>query len=385
MAQYTIKTLSKDNEYYTFPQISGEKVVWNEKNQDKSRIFLDDGNKTTEIKSASAYNPSPPLISGNNVVWLGFDSDNNQQLFMYNGEKTVRLTDGEDNTPLGLSQISGDNIVWGSNPGNRGYKNSDIYLYDGKKIIQLTNDDVYDSSPRISGDRVVWKGGSFASNSEIYLYDGKKITQLTDDNVFDSSPKISGNNIVWQSGTYEQRLFFYDGRKTIQISDSRSLNVSHQISGNNVVWQRIDSNSKSEIFLFNGEETIQLTNDNVYDSSPKISGRNIVWAGGSGKNREEIYLDSEIFFYNGSEIIQLTDNDVPDLYPAIDGNKIVWQRFEQSETGKPSISVMLATLNDTKSSSKPQSDRPTQIMNTSAIAIFGLTFIYLLKKLIVNS
>ncbi|MEL6912373.1 MAG: hypothetical protein AAFO85_19565, partial [Cyanobacteria bacterium J06598_4] len=55
----------------------------------------------------------------------------------------------------------------------------------------------------------------------------------------------------------------------------------------------------------------------------------------------------------------------------------VWQNFNENS----SASVMLATIEEIKSSSIPPVDRPTQIMNISAIVIFGLVSIYLLKKL----
>lgn len=111
-----------------------------------------------------------------------------------------------------------------------------------------------------------------------------------------------------------------------------AYNAHSQISGEKVVWLRAERN-KSKILIYEGKKTYEIVSPNVYGKS----------------------------------------------YPKISNNNVVWQRYNLVDN---TTSIVLATLNDTESSSTLLSDRPTQIISTSAIAIFGLVFVYLLKKLI---
>lgn len=385
MPQFTITELSRDKSYGSAsrPQISGEKVVWRHyKKGNKDKILLHDGNKTIEI-SGGLY----PKIAGDNIVWSDFDSEGNTQIFLNNGKETIQLSKNEYASKILSLEISGDNLVWCTNYNSliretywfdvnpvldKGYFYGEISLHNGKEIIVLTDNSV-GSSPQVSGDSVVWQGivSSFNDDedSEIFFYNGKKTIQLTDNDVFDYSPQISGDNVVWISGISEQDLFLYNGKETIQINDQNVKSSNPQIYGNNVVWEGVGSNGNSEIFFYNGKETIQLTDNDVYDYSPQISGDNVVWISGDG---------SGILLYNGSETIQLTDNDeFFETSPKIDGNKIVWQRYNLAEH---TTSIMLATIDDTESSSTPPLDREQKFVSSSMI-ILGLISICLLKKL----
>ena len=112
-----------------------------------------------------------------------------------------------------------------------------------------------------------------------------------------------------------------------------------QISRDRVVWTAYDSTDKKQIFLYNGEETIQLTNNNeLSEIDPRI-------------------------------VVNLK----------IDGNRVVWGRHNMIDSTK---SIMLATIDDTESSSTQNRDRNPKIITSSTIIILGLVFLYLLKRTI---
>lgn len=458
MTQFTITELS-NNKYYksakpSYPQISGKNVVWRIANPNENKIVLYDGDKTIEIVSA---NGSYPRMSEDNMVWNGSDSEGDIEIFFYNGKETIQVTNNdaneinpqisgdnvawvtdatrdmniyfyngqgvihlnEGNLANEFPQISGDNVAWSSkdSSGNR-----QIFLYNGKETRQLSSKKhQYVSSFQVSGDNVVWSGKDFSGNRQIFFYNGKETIGLSGNNnaknfssplegkkiiensksspgnkmfldnnkqtfqlssvinpiLFDAlnyyEPYISGDNVVWKS---ERGVFLYNGKKTIKLDNNVNL-ASLQIQGHNLVWNTtidfFDSKDDSEIFLYNGKETIQLTDNDLNDFSPEISGDNIVWDSGNDFN-------SEIFLYDGKEIIQLTDNNVNDMFPKIDGNRIVWQRIDETKA-EPTTSVMLATLDDTKSSSIPPLDREQELVSSSVIIIFGLISCHLLKKL----
>jgi hypothetical protein len=71
-----------------------------------------------------------------------------------------------------------------------------IYLYDGSTVREISTG-IRNQFPQIDGQYVVWQGYD-GNDDEIFLWDGYKVTQLTDNAVGDTAPKIDGNHIVWQ-------------------------------------------------------------------------------------------------------------------------------------------------------------------------------------------
>ena len=62
----------------------------------------------------------------------------------------------------------------------------------------LTDNNVSDSSPQISGKNIAWLGND-GNDSEIFFYnhDDGSVIQLTDNDTYDSNPRIDGNSVVW--------------------------------------------------------------------------------------------------------------------------------------------------------------------------------------------
>ncbi|MBD2693563.1 beta strand repeat-containing protein [Anabaena catenula] len=300
--------------YNSAAQISGNNVVWSGFDGTDDEIFFYNGTSTIQLTNNSSYEYGVH-ISGNNVVWYSHDGTD-YEIYLYNGTSTIQLTNNSsyDDYP----QISGNNVVWS------GYDVTDheIYLYNGTSTISLTNNSGDDRYPQISGNNVVWQQDDGTGNNEIYLYNGTSTIQLTNNSYDDNYPQISGNNVVWSGydGTTRQ-LYLYNGTSTIQLtnySDNSSVEISSpQISGNNVVWTGYDG-TDSEIYLYNGTSTIQLTNNSSYDHYPQISGNNVVWTSYDGN-------DNEIYLYNGTSTIQLSNDSYDDNYPEISGNNVVWK------------------------------------------------------------
>jgi beta propeller repeat protein len=263
----------------------------------------------------NSYNDFNPLVSGDNVAWMGDPDYIDAEIYFYDGKSTVQLTN--NNFYDYISDISGDSVVWGEFEGN----DSEIYLFDGTSTTQLTNNDFYDYVPQISGKNVVWSGYD-GNDNEIYLFDGTSTTQLTDSNFDEITPQIDGDRVVWSGyDGNDNEIYLYDG-ELIQLTDNNTEDYSPQISGKNVVWTGYDVND-SEIYLFDGTSTTQLTDSNFYEGNPQIDGDRVVWSGYDGN-------DSEIYLYDG-ELIQLTDNNFSDDSPQISGNNVVWTRYDGND------------------------------------------------------
>ncbi len=76
---------------------------------------------------------------------------------------TTQLTN--NSYPDYRPQVSGNKVVWESNPGG-----FEVYLYDGNTTTQITNNSLLEEHVQISGDSVVWDGSALLSPAnEVYL------------------------------------------------------------------------------------------------------------------------------------------------------------------------------------------------------------------------
>ena len=314
--------LYEGNETVTLTVVEPISYTW--QNNSATLTITDDDLVVTQLTSALNGGGNGE-ISGNNVVWNGWDGTD-QEIFFYNGISTIQLTNNsyDDFSPA----ISGNNVAW---VGYDGYGTDyEIFFYNGTSTTQLTNNSRDDWFPAISGNNVVWVGKDGGTDNEIFFYNGTNTTQLTNNSYDDLSPAISGNNVVWSGfdGT-DYEIYLYNGTSTTQLTNNSSDDSTPKISGNNVVWSGYGyNNSGSEIFFYNGTSTTQLTYNGRSDFSPAISGDNVVWVQNNGG-----WYGNEIFFYNGTSnnygsIIQLTNNSRDDWHPAISGNNIVWSGYD---------------------------------------------------------
>lgn len=124
----------------------------------------------------------------------------------------VTENDYNDSSP----KLNNNGIVvwysWYPNDGTEGVPKPEIFLYDSKKgiILQITNDEYTDWFPEISDlDYVVWMGYD-GHDWEIYLYDYRAgtTTQLTDNAYDDEFPHISSHFVVWQGKVDNQYEIF---------------------------------------------------------------------------------------------------------------------------------------------------------------------------------
>lgn len=96
------------------------------------------------------------------------------------------------------------NIVWETNDGN----DPEIFLYNGSETIQLTNNDVGDFEPAVSGNNVAWSRND-GNDAEIIFYNGNETIQLTDNEV---------ETMIYKTGCLEYLVMMWFGYKLITLN-----------------------------------------------------------------------------------------------------------------------------------------------------------------------
>ena len=316
-----ITQLTQNEVNDTSPQISGNNIVWRGFDGNDDEVFLFEGETgtVTQLTDNEVFD-SDLAISGARVVWSTYDG-NDGEIFLYEDGDIIQLTDNDvgDRYPL----VSDSTVAWLSYEGEPNFRsppNSAIYFYDGTNTTRLTTADTYKDSFDLDSDGIVWADGDGNGDDlEIFYFDGRETIQITDNTTNEYSPQISGNNIAWTSYDGDDEVYLYNGSETIRLTDNDLTDSSIAISGNNVVWASYDGND-NEIFLYNGTETIQLTDNDLFEFDPVVSGDNVVWSA----YPDDSFVN-QVFYYNGSEVVQLTDNnDLSNDNPQIDGNNVVW-------------------------------------------------------------
>jgi|GEM_PF-5131709 len=329
MTKITTINLSNNSLDDEAPSISGNKVGWSQWQSTNYDAMYHNGTKIIDLGYSSVFSDQDIDVSGTKVVWVSKGLMGQSDIYQYDGSNTINLSgDYTDILYNSQPQVSGNNVVWVSD--------EEIYLFNGTQAINLSNNNLEDVDPRISGGKVAWSGWD-GNNWEIYFYNGTKTIKLTNNSKTDDLPQISGNKVVWNRWDgNDWEIYFYNGTKTIQLTNNNYNDEYPSISGNNVVWSRFDGQD-TEIYFYNGSKTTKLTNDNYNDATPKISDNKIAWWSWDGN-------DGEIYCYDGSSVIQVTNNNYEDTNLDFSGNKIVWQGWDGNDW-----EIYKATLSQTTS------------------------------------
>ena len=230
--------------------IDGQNVVWN----GSGTVYLYDGTSTTTIGQGIS-----PYVSGNQVVWESYTGGISDQINLYDGNTTTQIANDDS---IWLQGFFDGNVIWTQWDGN----DFELFRYDGNTTVQITDNDFNDrlnpdSSPSSSsarsgsavdgsGDRLVWS--SYVNgNWEIFYYDGTETIQVTDNNIDDLDPKISGDRIVWNTSGATSDIFLYKPDTNpvpvpVMFADDFELNIDQY------QWQEISNGVANNNFAGDG-------------------------------------------------------------------------------------------------------------------------------------
>lgn len=262
----------------------------------------------------------------------------------------TRLTDNEyeDKEP----QINDNNdVVWHGYDGN----DNEIFLYEWETdtVRQMTDNSKDDRYPKINnnGD-IAWQEDDGTSMTILFYEKAEdtiwEIAVNDTDNSWNTMVPFMNNNgdIVWHVNTgFCYNIFFYNNftENISQLtSDVTANNYNPKINDNReITWFRyytdilitlkdyhfivfFDTFLGSAEFIWSLETSIGALETNIERREPKISNSgNVIWA-----HYDEGLSDTEIYYYDrqAGEVLQLTDNSDYDVIPDINSNgDAVWR------------------------------------------------------------
>jgi hypothetical protein len=233
----------------------------------------------------NAYDDKEPKNWGTHIVWEGQHNNADWEIFHYTPSLgVVQLTKDtlDDYNPA----VFGSRILW-SKADPEGDYGQETYYFDGIDTVRLTENAWMESDHRIDGTHLVWgmfHGSGAAGNWEIHHKRGNgPVEQLTDNDLPDLDPSVSGDRIAWMRyDGNDNEIMYYDGTTVRQLTNNGVDDKFPQISGQRVVWVQYPSTASSydgQIFVFDDtDDSITLLEDGYDDGyAPQIAGDFVVW------------------------------------------------------------------------------------------------------------
>jgi cysteine-rich repeat protein len=270
------------------PEISDTYLVWKRQLAgDSCRLDVFDFD-TTQTLNSSMPCGNDALVAGPHVIWTDTAGLLGDDVFVStDGAGPVQL--GSSSVDEGFARIgdvAGDpRAVWVEGQ-------ADLVYWDGSSsdVIADAPASALRSQIRMSGGRVVW-ADDVGGDSEIFLYDGTTVVQLTNNAYDDVEPQVRGTHVVWTGfpdGAAEGEIFHYDGVTTDPLTDDdfddRDPRVSQGPDGTTIAW--VKDEGDDEIWMFDGCESSRITNNSVDDDDVELDQNRIAWVRGSGTGTE---------------------------------------------------------------------------------------------------
>lgn len=353
------------------PVAFGEAVLWRTQKQDWD-VYLHDKEKTVELSNNTADDFGASLHQGR-VAWLSVTEEHTGVYVRHADGLVQKLSQSElGGTQLALGPSA---AAWIRGSGEE----SELMLWDGQQVQQITDDAVVDASPSTSGEEVAWLHGADvylrkpicgadfdldgllnAKDNCPYLYnpnqtdmdkDGLGNSCDSDDDgdlildPMDNCPSLGnpGQSDVDGDGLGNECDPDGDGDGYLSTSyggddcddlDALSVptwppvvisggvpsNGPPEISPDAAVWHGTLFGT-SQIFALRDDTLYQLTSNLQADENPSIANSLVVWEHDDGN-------DKEIWTSNLQTVTSLTNNNGHDRKPHTDGQSIVWYGWD---------------------------------------------------------
>jgi hypothetical protein len=262
----------------TYPQIASGLIVWDAEPFGESfagpgEIVLYDiaaGTKTIlsqrpEVDPDNIFDDSLPKINGTEVLWIQTDDNDNTRLFVYD-HATGAITQPSDYPWKDNPQIEGTLSVLSRFVGN----DREIFVHKSRlgTYEQITDNDLQDRYPRISGGNIVWM-----AEGEIFLAEYKYVALISPANDVVLPTDSPPPTFTWEAVGYDTFSVEFSGDPN--FLSGRALASSH--------GERVAS-SLSEMSLTPTEEEWKTLRE-MAETSGRVYWR--VEGGGIGENLSE--------------------------------------------------------------------------------------------------
>jgi hypothetical protein len=236
------------------PKISNSgSITW--LNWTNQQVMYYDGSSITQLTDNATENLDVEINDNGLAVWTSINSSaGKNDIFLYDKQNSIQISNNIGYNQKPQINSSGD-VVWYCYNDNTPNHPDNIYLfkYQQQEVIRLpqlptSNLNTPFRNPDInSKGEVVWQG-DLGNWYEIFLFDGTKTVQITDNSNIDMYPKISDNGIItWSNGRNDLPYGIYIAQPLTKISQNF-------ISGWTMVSLPLTPVNPNPIVVFSGND-----------------------------------------------------------------------------------------------------------------------------------
>ena len=157
-----------------------------------------------------------PIYNGDSLYW-----QESNDLWVYDGSTTTQITtDAEEKIVF----ISNNFLTWITQARSMSLPLYNLFVYDVNGIIQLYEAQyLFDVRQllAVSDNWVLYTANIDGNDSELMMYDGSSVHQLTDDNYGVFEIVVSGNKFLYTINElvepYRRWLYFWDGERLLKV------------------------------------------------------------------------------------------------------------------------------------------------------------------------
>jgi len=240
--------------------------------------------------------------------------------------------------------------------------------------LQISNNSVEDTRPRVADDRVAWQRGPDTSGDIVRWEAADGAVDVTAGASVDFDPRLSDTFLIWKRaeatpGACTVRVWDFDAAP-IQLPSSTSFSCEDDIrvAGAHIGWiddgagflddvyvstdlgdpEQLGRRDIDEAFIrvgdvagapraiFIDEDDIVFWNGTTEQALAPEPGSNSLRAQLQMSGSRAVWVDTpsgeddfEIYFFNGATVTQLTTNDFDDVEPQIHGPHVVWTGYPE--------------------------------------------------------
>lgn len=232
--------------------------------------------------------------------------------------------------------VSGDRVVWTDDrAGNR-----DIYLSTaGKAARPIANSAGDEDFPSVSGLLVAYQRETSPGNTDVYLYraDTRRTIRLTGDTGRQERPSAGGGVVVWEDyreGTPGIWMYRVATGKSMKISGGEGPATRPGTDGKRVVWQQEGKNGMYYVRVFDiasGKTTTVLPEEEAYTSKqfPVVSGVYVCYLDEYDPGRFSV----ELFDLRDGQRVPDPESSISQTSPDFSGDTVVWQQRDGGRQG----------------------------------------------------
>ncbi len=332
------------------PSLSGDRIVWQGFDGDEeiySHVIGDPVDSVLKVTDNSTYD-GDPVMDGNVAVWRTHDGADNYHVYRYDfsSSEGIRLSDEAYRKVMNGDMVTkGGDTYWLTTSAN-------YHLYaapvDGSSPVRTVTPP-YLEAYNVDIDNGILAYQTYGDYYEIHYADLNAVAfttvQITHGTDYSENPAISNGVIAWEEyvdaqGNYE--IFYYDinaaAPTLVQVSDNPVYDDTDVDIDNGILTWRASDGSDTEIYYADisvGASTfvvVPVTDNTIYDYYPRVDNGIITWHGNDGDY--EIYYADVSAGASTFTVEKLTDNTTSDTYPQVSAGVIVWQGTGTSGSDK---------------------------------------------------